>query len=98
MSERKKTGFFQNNSQLLIPLVAIGLLLIFNLIRDPSFFSVNIGTNNDGYPVLQGNLQGIVLAPVVNHNGFKVRLRAGFQQGIQTARQQLRHIVRRNYY
>ena len=60
MPERKKTGFFQNNSQLLIPLVAIGLLLIFNLIRDSSFFSVNIGTNNDGYPVLQGNLISIL--------------------------------------
>ena len=59
----KKTGksqFFSNNSQLLIPLIAILLLVIFNLFRDPGFFSVSIATNNKGDPVLQGNLISIL--------------------------------------
>ncbi len=60
MAEQKKNLFFYRNSQLIVPLVAIGLLLVFNLIRDPSFFSVSIGTNNDGNPVLQGNLVSIL--------------------------------------
>ena len=49
---KKKTSFFANNSQLLIPLIAILLLVVFNLIRDPSFFSVDIAANNKGDPVL----------------------------------------------
>ena len=57
---KRKNMFLQRNSQLIVPLVAIGLLLIFNLIRDPSFFSVSIGANNDGNPVLQGNLISIL--------------------------------------
>ena len=60
MAANRKSGFFQNNSQLLIPLIAIGLLVVFNLIRDPSFFSIGIVNNNDGYPVLQGNLISIL--------------------------------------
>lgn len=59
MSKGKNT-FLQKSSQLIIPLVAIGLLLIFNLIRDPSFFSISIGSNNEGNPVLQGNLISIL--------------------------------------
>ena len=38
----KKRRFLINNSQLLVPLIAILLLVIFNLIRDPSFFSVGL--------------------------------------------------------
>ena len=62
MSEpiRRKNTFFQNNAQLLVPLIALGLLIVFNLIRDPSFFSVELATNNDGNPVLQGNLISIL--------------------------------------
>ena len=60
MTDRSRTSFLHRNSQLLVPLVAIGLLLVFNLFRDPSFFSVSIGTNNDGNPVLQGNLISIL--------------------------------------
>ena len=52
MKKTKASQFFANNSQLLIPLIAILLLVIFNLIRDPSFFSVGITTNNNGDPVL----------------------------------------------
>ena len=57
--KKSSSGFMQKNSQLLIPLVAILILIIFNLIRDPSFFSIGMVTNNDGYPVLQGNLISI---------------------------------------
>ena len=62
MKQNKKASgqFWANNSQLLIPLIAILLLVIFNLFRDPSFFSVGITTNNNGDPVLQGNLIAIL--------------------------------------
>ena len=56
----KKKNCLANNSQLLIPLIAILLLVIFNLFRDPSFFSVGMSTNNNGDPVLQGNLISIL--------------------------------------
>ena len=60
MNNKQKGLVLQKYSQLIVPLVAIGLLLVFNLLRDPSFFSVGIGTNNDGNPVLQGNLISIL--------------------------------------
>lgn len=60
MNKTKSSQFFANHSQLLIPLIAILLLVIFNLIRDPSFFSVGIAANNNGDPVLQGNLISIL--------------------------------------
>ena len=61
MSKKKSAKqFFVNNSQLLVPLIAILLLTVFNLFRDPSFFSVSIATNNTGDPVLQGNLISIL--------------------------------------
>ena len=58
-SRRGKSGVARY-SQLLVPLIAILLLVIFNLIRDPSFFSVGLTTNNNGDPVLQGNLISIL--------------------------------------
>ena len=60
MASLNKKSFFQRQSQLLIPLVALGILTIFNLIRDPSFFSIGLTTNNAGNPVLQGNLISIL--------------------------------------
>ena len=54
---RRKRG---GAGQLLIPLIAIALLVIFNLIRDPSFFSIEIKTNNTGNTVLAGNLVSII--------------------------------------
>ena len=60
MKKEKTIQFFSNNSQLLIPLIAILLLVVFNLFRDPSFFSVGIAANNNGDPVLQGNLISIL--------------------------------------
>jgi ribose/xylose/arabinose/galactoside ABC-type transport system permease subunit len=46
-------------SQLVIPLFSLFLIVIFNLIRDPEFFSISIATNNQGYRVLSGNLISI---------------------------------------
>ena len=46
--------------QLTIPLIAIALLVIFNLIRDPGFFHIGIMHNNDGNVVLAGNLISII--------------------------------------
>lgn len=42
--------------QLLIPLGALLLLAIFNLIVDPAFFKITLGMNSAGYPVLNGYL------------------------------------------
>jgi ribose/xylose/arabinose/galactoside ABC-type transport system permease subunit len=47
-------------SQLVVPLFALFLLIIFNLIRDIGFFSISIITNNDGNSVLSGNLISII--------------------------------------
>jgi len=44
------------NKQLLIPLAAILLLTVFNLIADPSFFAIKLDQNSAGDPVLSGNL------------------------------------------
>ena len=59
----KKTGkrFFGGGlGQLTIPLIAIALLGIFNLFRDPSFFSIDLSHNSDGNIVLAGNLISII--------------------------------------
>ena len=59
-SKDKKQSILDNYSQLLIPVIAILLLVIFNIFRDPGFFSVVIAANNNGFPVLQGNLISIL--------------------------------------
>ena len=46
MNKNKQSGFLANHSQLLIPLIAIVILVIFNLFRDPSFFSVSLASKN----------------------------------------------------
>ena len=48
------------SSELAIPLVALIVLVVFNLIRDPSFFSIVIKKNNMGNTVLSGNLISIL--------------------------------------
>ena len=53
---------WSRHAQLLVPLLSILLIVVFNLIRDPSFFSIGMSTNNLGNPVLTGNLVSI-------HNG-----------------------------
>ncbi len=48
------TGLFRN--QIFIPIAALLLLVLFNLIADPTFFRVTLGQNSLGSPVLSGNL------------------------------------------
>ena len=61
VNSRKK----QDMSQLIIPLAALGILILFNLIRgiaigDLGFFSITTRVNNDGNTVLAGNLISII--------------------------------------
>ena len=55
-SERLKSEY----AQLIIPLIAIVLLILFNLIRDASFFSIKTVVNNVGNTVLSGNIISIL--------------------------------------
>ena len=59
MNTRLKIAM-QNNAQLIIPLLALLALVIFNLIRDPSFFSVELRESSTGNMVLSGNLISII--------------------------------------
>ena len=56
----KKNKTSSGLGQLLIPLVALGILIIFNLFRDISFFSIGMRMNNSGNIVLTGNLISII--------------------------------------
>ena len=58
----QKKGFLAGimQHQIVIPIAALILLAIFNLIADPSFFKVTLGTNSAGNPVLSGNLISIL--------------------------------------
>lgn len=47
-------------SQLVIPLFALFLIVVFNLIRDVGFFSISITKNNLGNTVLSGNIISIL--------------------------------------
>ncbi len=51
-------GFFKRlvGHQMFIPLAALILLAVINLIHDPAFFKITLGTNNAGFPVLSGSL------------------------------------------
>ncbi len=56
----KKKNASAGLGQLLIPLVALGILIVFNLFRDISFFSIGMKVNNSGNIVLTGNLISII--------------------------------------
>ena len=58
MNRKKK--FSAWISQLVIPLVALSILILFNLFRDPGFFSIRVAVNNSGNSVLTGNLVSII--------------------------------------
>ena len=60
MKTNSKKFFAGGLGQLTIPLIAIALLVIFNLLRDPSFFGISLSQNNDGNIVLAGNLISII--------------------------------------
>ena len=55
-----KKFFGAGLGQLTIPIIAICLLVVFNLFRDPGFFGIGIMHNNDGNVVLSGNLISII--------------------------------------
>ena len=57
---KKKRAASGGLGQLLIPLVALGILIVFNLFRDISFFSIGMRVNNSGNIVLTGNLISII--------------------------------------
>lgn len=46
--------------QLFIPVLALVILAVFNLIADPNFFKIELGLNNVGDPVLSGYLVTIL--------------------------------------
>ena len=46
--------------QLFIPIAALVLLVLFNLIADPSFFAVTMKENSLGNPVLSGNIISVL--------------------------------------
>ena len=50
-----KKFFSGGYGQLTIPIIALFLLVVFNLFRNPGFFSVWVDTNNEGNIVLAGN-------------------------------------------
>ena len=63
--ENKKTGagqFFMQlfKNQIFIPIAALLLLAVFNLIMDPSFYKITLGYNSAGDPVLSGYLMTIL--------------------------------------
>ena len=60
MKTKFKNLFGNGLGQLTIPIIAIIILVVFNLIRDPSFFSIEITQNNEGNNVLAGNLISII--------------------------------------
>lgn len=57
-NETKKTNFLMKivRNQCFIPLAALLLLVVFNLIADPGFFKITLATNSEGNPVLSGFL------------------------------------------
>lgn len=59
MAKQTKINW-SKHSQLLVPLLSIALIVLFNAFRDPSFFSIEITTNNAGSTVLTGNLISIL--------------------------------------
>ncbi len=60
MNKFKAAMLKNSRSQLIIPLLALFALVIFNLIRDPGFFSIELIENSYGNAVLSGNLLSIL--------------------------------------
>lgn len=59
MKHDKEKNIFASK-QILIPIAALVLLAVFNLIVDPSFFKISLGYNSTGDPVLTGYLMTIL--------------------------------------
>lgn len=60
MSSMKEKLKKITSSQLIIPILSLLVLVIFNLFRDPSFFSITVKVNNLGNKVLAGNIISIL--------------------------------------
>lgn len=62
LKQSKGMDFFSKlfRRQIFIPLAALLLLAVFNLIVDPSFFKITLDYNSAGYPVLSGYLMTIL--------------------------------------
>ena len=60
MEANKRKAWLGGYAQLLVPLLSIALIMLFNVFRDPSFFTITLTTNNLGNTVLSGNLIGIL--------------------------------------
>lgn len=59
MSSKEKTSFSLKGlvrQQLFIPVMALLILAVFNLLADPEFFKITLGYNSVGNPVLSGYL------------------------------------------
>lgn len=56
------SDFFKGlvRQQLFIPVLALLILAVFNLIADPEFFKITLGYNSVGNPVLSGYLVTIL--------------------------------------
>ncbi len=57
-NENKLAELFRR--QIFIPIAALLLLAVFNLIVDPEFFKISLGYNSEGNPVLTGYLMTIL--------------------------------------
>lgn len=62
LTGKPEAGFFKRmvRHQLFIPIVALLLLILFNLIGDPSFFRMSIKENSLGNRVLTGNVISVL--------------------------------------
>ncbi|HKM21200.1 MAG TPA: ABC transporter permease [Lachnospiraceae bacterium] len=60
--QKTKTNFMSGllKKQIFIPIAALLLLALFNLIADPSFYKITFGYNSVGSPVLSGYLMTIL--------------------------------------
>lgn len=47
-------------NRIFIPILALVLLALFNLLVDPSFYQITLGYNSEGNPILSGNLVTIL--------------------------------------
>ncbi len=56
MNKVKKFFASLAGNQMIIPLAALLILVVFNLIKDPSFFRITLSVNSDNNPVLNGYL------------------------------------------
>ncbi len=61
-TKKPEDSFFKRliRQQLFIPIAALLLLVVFNLIADPSFFTISLKENSLGNPVLSGNIISVL--------------------------------------